>query len=220
MANKVYPSADAALAGVLRDGMMIMSGGFGLCGIPAALIDAIREAGVGNLTVVSNNAGVDGAGLGLLLESRAGIKLEVVPYTGGPAAALTDVIGGRVPLIIEGYAGLAGAIEGRTIVPLAVASSHRLAEFPDLPTVDETLPGFTAGGWQGIVAPLKTPAPAIDKFNGALNKVLAQADLAKQLATRGAYVNPLSPAETNAFINAQQAQWKPVLDAFDASTKK
>ena len=70
------------------------------------------------------------------------------------------------------------------------------------------------------MAPLKTPAPAIDKFNGALNKVLAQADLAKQLATRGAYVNPLSPAETNAFVNAQQAQWKPVLDAFDASTKK
>jgi tripartite-type tricarboxylate transporter receptor subunit TctC len=171
---------------------------------------AFATTGIGRITHLT----------GLLLESRGGIKLEVVPYTGGPAAALTDVIGGRVPLIIEGYAGLAGAIEGRTIVPLAVASSHRLAEFPDLPTVSETLPGFTAGGWQGIVAPLKTPAPAIDKFNGALNKALVQPDLAKQLATRGAYVNPLSPAETNTFVNAQQAQWKPVLDAFDASVKK
>jgi tripartite-type tricarboxylate transporter receptor subunit TctC len=157
---------------------------------------------------------------GLLLESRAGIKLQVVPYTGGPAAALTDVIGGRVPLIIEGYSGLAGAIQAHTLIPLAVASSHRLPDFPDLPTVGETLPDFAAGGWQGIVAPLKTPEPAIDKFNEALNKVLAQADLAKQLAARGAYVNPLSPAGTNAFISAQQAQWKPVLDAFAASTNK
>jgi tripartite-type tricarboxylate transporter receptor subunit TctC len=157
---------------------------------------------------------------GLLLDSRAGIKLQVVPYTGGPAAALTDVIGGRVPLIIEGYSGLAGAIDAKTLIPLAVASSHRLADFPDLPTVAETFPGFTAGGWQGIVAPLKTPAPAIEKFNEALNKVLAQPDLAKQLTARGAYVNPLSPAETNAFVNAQQAQWKPVLDAFAAESNK
>ena len=81
MANKVYPSADAALAGLLRDGMMIMSGGFGLCGIPSALIEAIREAGVKHLTVVSNNAGIDGAGLGLLLETRQ-VKKMISSYVG------------------------------------------------------------------------------------------------------------------------------------------
>jgi len=157
---------------------------------------------------------------GLLLESRAGISLQVVPYTGGPAAALTDVIGGRVPLVIEGYSGLAGAIQAHSINVLAVGATHRLADFPDLPTVAETLPGFAAGGWQGIVAPLGTPAAAIQKFNGALNKVLGDRDLAKQLAVRGAYVSPMSPAESNAFVNAQQAQWRPVLEAFEASTKK
>jgi len=157
---------------------------------------------------------------GLLLESRAGISLQVVPYTGGPAAALTDVIGGRVPLVIEGYSGLAGAIQAHTINVLAVGATHRLADFPDLPTVAETLPGFAAGGWQGIVAPLGTPAAAIQKFNGALNEVLGDRDLAKQLAVRGAYVSPMSPAESNAFVNAQQAQWRPVLEAFEASTKK
>ena len=157
---------------------------------------------------------------GLLLESRAGISLQVVPYTGGPAAALTDVIGGRVPLVIEGYSGLAGAIQAHTINVLAVGATHRLADFPDLQTVAETLPGFAAGGWQGIVAPLGTPAAAIQKFNGALNKVLGDRDLAKQLAVRGAYVSPMSPAESNAFVNAQQAQWRPVLEAFEASTKK
>ena len=157
---------------------------------------------------------------GLLLENRAGIKLEAVPYAGGPAAALTDVFGGRVPLIIEGYSGLAGAILAHNVNVLAVASAHRLPDFPDLPTVAETLPGFAAGGWQGIVAPLGTPAAAIQKINESLRKVLGEPDLAKQLALRGAYVDPMSPPEVNTFINAQQEQWRPVLEAFEASVRK
>ena len=157
---------------------------------------------------------------GLLLESRAGIKLQAVPYAGGPAAALTDVIGGRVPLIIEGYSGLAGAIQARSINVLAVASAHPLPDFPNVPTVAETLPGFAAGGWQGIVAPLGTPAAAIQKINASLRKVLGEPELAKQLALRGAYVDPMSPTEVNAFINAQQEQWRPILEAFEASVRK
>jgi tripartite-type tricarboxylate transporter receptor subunit TctC len=89
-----------------------------------------------------------------------------------------------------------------------------------VPAVAETLPGFAAGGWQGIVAPLGTPAPAIQKINENLRKVLGEADLAKQLALRGAYVDPMSPSEVNTFINAQQEQWRPVLEAFEASVKK
>jgi 3-oxoacid CoA-transferase subunit A len=81
MASKVYPTAEAALSGLLRDGMMMMSGGFGLCGVPDALIEAIRKSGVKNLTVVSNNAGIDGAGLGILLETRQ-IKKMISSYVG------------------------------------------------------------------------------------------------------------------------------------------
>jgi 3-oxoacid CoA-transferase subunit A len=79
--NKVYPDADAALGDLLQDGMTIMSGGFGLCGIPEALINAIRASGVTGLTVISNNAGVDGAGLGLLLENRQ-IRKMISSYVG------------------------------------------------------------------------------------------------------------------------------------------
>ncbi len=79
--KKVFPDAQAALAGLLQDGMLIMAGGFGLCGIPETLILAIRDSGVKNLTFVSNNAGVDGAGLGLLLESRQ-IKKMISSYVG------------------------------------------------------------------------------------------------------------------------------------------
>ena len=81
MANKVYPTAAAALDGLLFDGMTIVSGGFGLCGIPENSIAAIRASGVRNLTVVSNNAGVDGFGLGLLLETRQ-VKKMISSYVG------------------------------------------------------------------------------------------------------------------------------------------
>src|SRR3546814_6478745 len=70
MANKRYPDAAAALDGLLFDGMQICAGGFGLCGIPERLIDAIRDSGVKNLTIASNNAGIDGEGLGKLLRTR------------------------------------------------------------------------------------------------------------------------------------------------------
>ncbi|MCX7814885.1 MULTISPECIES: CoA transferase subunit A [Tepidimonas] len=79
--NKVYPSARAALEGVVRDGQLIAVGGFGLCGIPEALIDALRDSGVKDLTVISNNAGVDGFGLGKLLETRQ-IKKMISSYVG------------------------------------------------------------------------------------------------------------------------------------------
>jgi 3-oxoacid CoA-transferase subunit A len=79
--SKVYSDARTALAGVLKDGMLIMAGGFGLCGIPESLIHAIRESGVTGLTVVSNNAGIDGAGLGLLLETKQ-IKKMISSYVG------------------------------------------------------------------------------------------------------------------------------------------
>jgi len=79
--KKVYPDARAALAGLLKDGMLIMAGGFGLCGIPETLIQAIRESGIKNLTVVSNNAGIDGIGLGILLDSKQ-IKKMISSYVG------------------------------------------------------------------------------------------------------------------------------------------
>jgi 3-oxoacid CoA-transferase subunit A len=81
MANKLYPDAKAALDGLLFDGMTIMSGGFGLCGIPEKLIAALRDAGVKGLTVISNNAGVDGFGLGQLLETRQIAKM-ISSYVG------------------------------------------------------------------------------------------------------------------------------------------
>ncbi len=97
MANKVYPDAASALAGLLRDGMLIMAGGFGLCGIPAALIEAIKESGVTGLTVVSNNAGIDDAGLGVLLQTRQ-IKKMISSYVGENATFMRQYLAGELEI--------------------------------------------------------------------------------------------------------------------------
>jgi 3-oxoacid CoA-transferase subunit A len=95
--NKVYADARSALAGLLKDGMTIMAGGFGLCGIPESLILAIREAGVKDLTVVSNNAGVDGKGLGILLDSRQ-IKKMVSSYVGENKTFMQQFLAGELEI--------------------------------------------------------------------------------------------------------------------------
>src|SRR5947209_4176323 len=95
--NKVYPDAKATLAGLLKDGMTIMAGGFGLCGIPESLILAVREAGVKNLTVISNNAGIDGIGLGLLLETRQ-IKKMISSYVGENKTFAAQYLAGELEI--------------------------------------------------------------------------------------------------------------------------
>src|SRR6195952_5061639 len=95
--TKVYPDATSALAGLLRDGMMVMSGGFGLCGIPTALIEAIRLSGVRDLTLVSNNAGIDNAGLGLLLQTRQ-IKKMISSYVGENATFMKQYLAGELEI--------------------------------------------------------------------------------------------------------------------------
>ena len=95
--NKVHADAKSALAGLLKDGMTIMAGGFGLCGIPESLILAIRDSGVKNLTVVSNNAGVDGKGFGILLDSRQTKKM-ISSYVGENKTFMQQYLAGELEI--------------------------------------------------------------------------------------------------------------------------
>jgi len=95
--NKVFPDAVSALAGVLKDDMTIMSGGFGLCGIPSVLIEAIRASGVKGLTVISNNAGIDDAGLGLLLVTRQ-IRRMISSYVGENKTFAAQYLAGELEI--------------------------------------------------------------------------------------------------------------------------
>jgi 3-oxoacid CoA-transferase subunit A len=95
--NKVYADGKSALAGLLKDGMTIMAGGFGLCGIPETLIFAIRDSGVKNLTIVSNNCGTDGKGLGLLLDTRQ-IKKMISSYVGENKTFMQQYLAGELEI--------------------------------------------------------------------------------------------------------------------------
>ncbi len=97
MSSKVYSSPKAAMAGIAADGMVIMAGGFGLCGMPDRLIEALRDTGVKNLTAISNNAGIDGAGLGLLLETRQ-IKKMISSYVGENKLFAQQYLSGELEL--------------------------------------------------------------------------------------------------------------------------
>jgi 3-oxoacid CoA-transferase subunit A len=136
--NKIYPDATAALAGLLRDGMTIMAGGFGLCGIPAALIDAIRESGAKNLTVVSNNAGIDGVGLGVLLETRQ-ISKMISSYVGENKTFMQQYLAGELEIEFNPQGTLAERIRAggagvtafftRTGAGTAIAEGKEQREF-------------------------------------------------------------------------------------------
>jgi tripartite-type tricarboxylate transporter receptor subunit TctC len=147
-----------------------------------------------------------------LLQQRAGIKLQMIPYTGGPTAAMSDVGTGRVAIVIEGYSGLAGGLTSKLIKGIAVASLDRLDDFKDLATVAETLPGFLAGGWNVLLAPLGTPEPIIRKASGDLRKALDDAELKTKFAALGAYLHPMTPEQVTAFAQEQQRTWRPIAE--------
>ena len=136
--NKIFPSAAKALEGIVRDGQLIAVGGFGLCGIPEALIDALRDSGVKNLTAISNNAGVDGFGLGKLLETRQ-IKKMISSYVGENKEFERQYLAGELELEFTPQGTLAEKLRAggagipafftRTGVGTLVAEGKEIREF-------------------------------------------------------------------------------------------
>jgi 3-oxoacid CoA-transferase subunit A len=138
--KKLYPSANAALADVLRDGMLIASGGFGLCGVPERLLAAIRESGVKDLTFASNNAGIDGEGIGMLLRTRQ-VKKMISSYVGENKEFERQFLSGELEVefcpqgtlaerMRAGGAGIPGFYT-KTGVGTAVAEGKEVKQFPN-----------------------------------------------------------------------------------------
>jgi tripartite-type tricarboxylate transporter receptor subunit TctC len=166
--------------------------------------------GVGRLTHLT----------GELVQMRAGIKLQMVPYSNNSAQAIADVYAGRIPIMIEGYTGLAPAFQSGQLVPLAVGAAKRLPSDPNLPTIAETLPGLIASGWQAVLAPNGTPEPLIAKASDGLRFALEMREVKERLASRGSFARPMTPAEVTTFIRDQQALWKPAIERIAVEMKK
>jgi tripartite-type tricarboxylate transporter receptor subunit TctC len=155
-----------------------------------------------------------------LFQARTGVRLQLVPYVGGPAQAMNDVLSGRVALVLDAYAGLAGALKGGLIKGLAATSLERLPGFEDLPTVAETVPGFFVGAWAVIVAPLGTSDAIVRKVNADLRVALEDPEVKAKFQANGAFVKHMTPEEVTAFVQSEQKTWRPILEQVNREAPK
>ena len=171
---------------------------------------ALAKRRKGELNVAAGNRGSVLHLTGEWLRIAGGIDVTLVHY---PAAsqAITDVLGGRVQVMIDALTSMKGAVQAGKIKPLAVASRQRLYNFPDLPVVADTFKGFEAMGWFALMAPPGTPAPLASRISADLRTVLAKPELKKRFEDLGTYIRPGTPEELTAFILEQQQIWRPVI---------
>jgi tripartite-type tricarboxylate transporter receptor subunit TctC len=154
---------------------------------------------------------------GMLLAERSKAPFTVVPYSkGGTVEAIRDILGGRIHAVVEPRPGLVGALDGGQIKALAIMSNERISIMPDLPTALETVPGLTAIGWMGTVAPRGTPEPIVRQLSRDLRKVFEKPEIVAKLAQIGTPFRPLYGAEFARFIEDEQKLWLPMIRQFNA----
>jgi len=142
--------------------------------------------------------------------NRSGAKLNMIHYPGA-AQASNDVIAGRVPMMMQTIAPVAGTIAAGEVKLLAVTSTGRLRNYPDTPTVAETVPGFTSSGWSILVAPKGTPAKVVQKINTDLRTVLARPEVVRKIEELGNYTRPMTPKELADFVREERDIWQPIV---------
>jgi tripartite-type tricarboxylate transporter receptor subunit TctC len=156
------------------------------------------------------------------IKMAAGLDWTSINYPGTPPG-LSDVMGGRVQVIMDGLPSLAGAISGGQLKLLAVGSAKRLPNRPETPTIAETLPAIPrALGWFALMGPPGTPEPVAKKVSEDLRVVLAEPALKKRFEDIASYINPMSPPELRDYIRTEQSLWKPVIEkiaTFQAAPK-
>ena len=180
------------------------------------LLAAMRNTGGGLNCAVSTRGGLSHMS-GEMLKDAVGAKMTFVHYP-GTAQALSDVIGGRVPMVIDSMSAFIGPAAGGQVRILGVASAERLTKIlPDVPTISETLPGFEAIAWLALVAPAGTPAPVVARIKSDVDAILSDAAVSKRLQDLGTLTHPMSQTELAAFIKAQRAKWLPIVQRYGSA---
>jgi tripartite-type tricarboxylate transporter receptor subunit TctC len=147
---------------------------------------------------------------GEMFKAMAGVDLTVVGYRGG-GPALVDLLGGQVQVMFEGITSSIGYLRGGKLKPLAVTGAKRSPVLPDVPTVGEFVPGYSATGWFGLGAPKGTPQPIIDALSKAVGECLADPAMKARMADLGAEPMPMGPAALKTFIAAETDKWAKVI---------
>jgi tripartite-type tricarboxylate transporter receptor subunit TctC len=209
--NFVFLRDIAPVASMIRQPQIMLVNPSLAAGTVPELI-AYAKANPGKITMASAGIGSTGHLVGEFFKMTVGVDLVHVPYRGaGPA--LTDLLGGQV---LMSFAGIAGSIEyvrSGKLRALAVTTATRSEALPDVPTVNEFVPGFEAGDWLGVGAPGNTPAEIIDRLNNEITAGLADPKIKARFADLGGTALALTPAEFGRLIADETEKWAKVIRA-------
>jgi tripartite-type tricarboxylate transporter receptor subunit TctC len=199
-------------------GMLVGNGIMYLAVAPRLRITSFAEFIVlakskpGEIVVGTNGAGTLPHYAGLALAKAANLPITIVPYNqGGTAAAIADIMGGRVHATIESAFGMLGATRSGDVKLIGAMSPERDAFYPDVPTVAATVPGFSAVGFMSLAAPAGTPAPVVRRLNESLNRALQTPSVKQRLDELGIPAKLMTPEETTAYIKNEQRIWWPLV---------
>jgi tripartite-type tricarboxylate transporter receptor subunit TctC len=177
---------------------------------------ALAKAKPGTLNFGSSGIGSTNHLAGELLKSMAGIDIVHVPYRGA-APAMNDLLAGQIPFMFDNMPAVLPQVQGKAINAIAVAGAKRADALPDVPTVAETVPGFEASSWFGLVAPAKTPQPAVAKLSSEIEIILKMPDVGKRLAELGAEPGTVFGAAFAQFMADETTKWGKLVQASGAT---
>jgi tripartite-type tricarboxylate transporter receptor subunit TctC len=177
---------------------------------------ALAKAKPGTLNFGSSGIGSTNHLAGELLKTMAGIDIVHVPYRGA-APAMNDLLAGQIPFMFDNMPAVLPQIQGKAINAIAVAGAKRADALPDVPTVAETVPGFEASSWFGLVAPAKSPAPVLAKLSSELEIILKMPDVKKRLAELGAEPGTVFGPAFGQFMTDETTKWGKIIQASGAT---
>jgi tripartite-type tricarboxylate transporter receptor subunit TctC len=203
---------DFAQIGLIQRGALFLAvpSRLGVASLPELI--ALAKSRPHEIVIGTNGTGSFPHFAALALARMGNIPITIAPYaTGGTAAVITDMLGGRVHATIDALAGLRGTLQSGDIKLIAVMSPERDPFLPGLPTVAETVPGLTAVGWMSLAAPAGTPVHIVQRLNEGLRHVLQMPSINQRFDELGAQVKIMTPAETKAFVEIEQKLWWPIV---------
>jgi tripartite-type tricarboxylate transporter receptor subunit TctC len=153
------------------------------------------------------------------MRERGKVNMTFV-HAAGASVSINDVIAGRIPIMFEGLAGMAPGTQGGGIRLLGVAAQKRLPNVPDLPAINETIPGVVSSGWIVMMAPEGVPDAIIQKLNKDLRAVVAEKDVIERFQQLGTYSRDLTPQQTDEFMRNEEKLWWPVVRQVEAEGQK
>ncbi|MBX6376100.1 MAG: tripartite tricarboxylate transporter substrate binding protein [Acetobacteraceae bacterium] len=205
------PVRDFASIGMLHVSPLVVAVRPDFAARSLAELVRMAQARPGEIGYATSGNGTSPHAAGEMFAGRAGIRWQHVPYRGS-APAITDVLAGNVPVLIDNLISTVEHIRAGRLRALAVTTAERSPLLPDVPTVAEQgFAGYAAASWMALAAPARTPPAVIAALNAALNAALAQAEVRRGLLALGAVPVGGSPAELDAFVQAELAKWAAVV---------